>query len=162
MAPSSGDRHRNFEKALARHVRAGSREEARSATPSCADIEALAAYHEGVLPPEQGSLWTTHIEGCPQCQEILAHLQATDDTPLAIPQALDLRKTVGVSVLKPRKAAHWRWAAPAGALAAGLLVWVTVRENRPIEVDELPKAASSAPSPAPPPQTAAPKPPAPA
>jgi len=162
MAPSSGDRDRNFEKALARQVRAGSRAEASSATPSCADIEALAAYHEGALPPEQGSLWKTHLQGCPQCREILAHLQATDDTPLAIPHPLDQRKTVGVPVLKPRKTAYWRWAAPAGALAAGLLVWVTVRENRPIEVDELPKAASSAPSTSPPPQPAAPKPPAPA
>jgi len=161
MVPSNGGRDRNFEKALARQLRAGSRAEASSATPSCSDIEALAAYHEGLLPPEQASLWNKHIQGCPQCREILAHLQATDDTPLAIPHALDQRKTVGVPVLKPRKTAHWRWAAPAGALAAGLLVWVTVRENRPVEVDELPKAASSAPSTSRPPQAAAAKPPAP-
>lgn len=34
-----------------------------------------------------------------------------------------------VSIAKPRKAAYWRWVAPAGALAAGLLVWVAVRES---------------------------------
>jgi hypothetical protein len=61
---------------------------------------------------------------------------------------------------KRLRAAHWRWLAPAGALAAGLLVWVAVHENRSakvlqpakIEVAEnrlpVPPAASTAIAPA--------------
>lgn len=153
MAPISDDRDRNFENALARHVRADSQSETPSALPSCADIEALAAYHEGAFPPEQRSLWKTHIQDCPRCQEILAQLQATDAIPLGIPHNSE-QKTVGVPVTKPRTPSLWRWAAPAGALAAGLLVWITVRENKPLQIAEVHsrKEASSDP------QIAAPKP----
>jgi hypothetical protein len=35
---------------------------------------------------------------------------------------------------KRLRAAHWRWLAPAGTLAAGLLVWVAVHENRSTKV----------------------------
>jgi hypothetical protein len=160
MAASSHDRDRNFEKALARHVRASS-QEASLAMPSCADIEALAAYHEGALSPEQQSLWKTHIQDCPRCQEILAHLQATDTIPLGVPQNLEKQKTTAVPVLKPRRPTLWRWAAPAGAIAAGLLVWITVRENRPIQIDELRKNASPVPDSSPAPQVRTPKPPVP-
>jgi hypothetical protein len=161
MAASSHDRDRNFEKALARHVRASSPAEASSASPSCGDIEALAAYHEGALPPDQRNSWKAHIQDCPRCQEILAHLQATDAIPLGIPQNLQKKKAAGVPVLKPRRSALWRWAAPAGAIAAGLLVWVTVRENKPIQIDELRKNASSVPDSSPAPQVPTPKPPVP-
>src|SRR3984893_18325456 len=152
MAPTSDDRDRNFEKALARHVRSSSQADPSSASPSCADTEALAAYHEGALPPEQRSLWKTHIQDCPRCQEILAQLQATDAIPLDLTHNTEKQRAVGVPVLKPRTPSLWRWAAPAGALAAGLLVWVTVHENKPIQISEVRKQASSAP------QTVAPKP----
>ena len=152
MAPISDDRDRNFEKALARHVRADSQDETSSASPSCADIEALAAYHEGALPREQRSLWKTHIQDCPRCQEILAQLQATDAIPLDLTHNTEKQRAVGVPVLKPRTPSLWRWAAPAGALAAGLLVWVTVHENKPLQISEVRKQASSVP------QTVAPKP----
>src|ERR1700730_7893341 len=161
MAPTSDDRDRNFEKALARHVRASSQADTSSASPSCADIEALAAYHEGALPPEVRNLWKTHIQDFPQCQEILAQLQATDAIPLDLPHTSENQKAVGVPVLKSRTPSLWRWAAPAGALAAGLLVWVTLRENRPIQIDQLRRDESSAPSASPVPHAAAPKPPAP-
>src|ERR1700680_5190824 len=145
MAPISDDRDRNFEKALARHFRADSQDETSSASPSCADIEALAAYHEGALPPEQRSLWKTHIQDCPRCQEILAQLQATDAIPLDLTHNTEKQRAVGVPGPKPRTPSLWRWAAPAGALAAGLLVWVTLRENRPIQIDQLRRDESSAP-----------------
>jgi hypothetical protein len=152
MAPSSDDRDRNFEKALASHVQATSQAETSSASPSCADLEALAAYHEGALSPEQRNLWKAHIQACSRCQEILAQLQATDAIPLDLPDHSEKQKSVRVPVLKPRTPSLWRWAAPAGALAAGLLVWVTVRENKPLQVPK--PATSSAP-------IAAPKPPEP-
>src|SRR5712692_10212078 len=31
---------------------------------------------------------------------------------------------------------RWRWLAPAGAIAAGLLVWIALRENRPLPVSQ--------------------------
>src|ERR1700719_894169 len=151
MAPSSDDRDRNFEKALARHFRAGAQPETTPASPSCADIEALAAYHEGGLSAEQRSLWKTHVQGCARCQKILAQLAATDAIPLDVvsndvAENLDEQKIAGLAVLKPRRPTLWRWAAPAGAIAAGLLVWVTVRENKPVQIPEAHnrKEASSA------------------
>ena len=102
MAPSSDDRDRNFEKALARHARATSQAETSSASPSCADLEALAAYHEGALSPEQRNLWKAHIQTCPRCQEILAQLQATDAIPLDLPDHSEKQESVRVPVLKPR------------------------------------------------------------
>jgi len=148
MAPSSDDRDRHFEKALARHFRAGGQPQAFSASPSCADIEALAAYHEGGLSPEQRILWKIHVQGCPHCQEILAQLQATDAIPLDVAANLEKRKNTRLPVaFKPRRPALWRWATPAAALAAGLLVWITVRENKPLQVAEVRnrKEASSTP-----------------
>jgi hypothetical protein len=153
MAPSSDDRDRNFEKALARHFRASAPPEASSASPSCADIEELAAYHEGGLSLEQRILWKTHIEGCAHCQGILAQLAATDAIQLDVAandvaENFDKQKIAGPPVvLKPRKPTLWRWAAPAGAIAAGLLVWITVRENKPIQISEVQnrKEPSSAP-----------------
>jgi hypothetical protein len=37
-----------------------------------------------------------------------------------------------VATLPPPKA-HWRWTAPLGAIAAGLLVWVVLRENKSLQ-----------------------------
>ena len=153
MAPISDDRDRSFEKALARHFRA--RAQAASAAPrSCADVETLAAYHEGGLAAEQMSLWKTHLQDCPRCHGILTQLEATDAIPFAVADNMEKQRAAGVQVLKPRRLAVWRWAAPAGALAAGLLVWVAVRESKPVQIAEVRKDAASAanlPTPAPPP-----------
>src|SRR5579864_464646 len=137
MAPISDDRERSFEKALARHFRAGTH----------------AAYHEGGLAREEMSLWKAHVQDCARCREILTQLAATEEIPLGAAQDAAKGKAAGVAVFKPRRLV-WRWAAPAGALAAGLLVWVAVREShpsRPISVKELRNDAAAA-------KTAAPKP----
>src|SRR5260370_23915998 len=145
MAQVGYERGRSFEKGLARHCRAQTQGENSSALQSCADVETLAAYHEGGLAPEQTSFWKTHVKACARCQGILAQLEATDAIPFGVADNMEKQKTVGVQVLKPRRPALWRWAAPAGALAAGLLVWVAVRESKPIQINEVRKDAASAP-----------------
>jgi hypothetical protein len=153
MAPISDDRDRSFEKALARHFRARAQAEASAALRSCADVETLAAYHEGGLAAEQMSLWKTHLQDCPRCQGILTQLAATDAIPFGVADNVEKQKNAGLQVLKPRRPVPWRWAAPAGALAAGLLVWVAMRESKPLQIPEVRKDAASAaklPAPTPP------------
>ncbi len=143
------DRERNFEKALAQNLRAGS--------PACPDAETLASYHERLLAPEQMAASKEHVAGCSRCQQILAQLESTDDLLLesfrpgsvtsiaaqaARPPMPEPAPSVqpGASiggqrpvVLQPPSSRHWRWFAPAGALAAGLLVWIAIHESRPKE-----------------------------
>jgi hypothetical protein len=158
------DRDRSFDKALARHLRPsapdGPARIDRSQT-ACPDAETLAAYHERLLSPEQMMSSKQHIAGCSRCQQIVAHLEATDELPLGV----DLQEHQGQNVLnmpepdpsgfahaaqapvpavsrsagaarvsrlrRVRPGANWRWLAPAGALAAGLLIWVAVHESSP-------------------------------
>jgi len=146
MAPDE----RNFEKALARHLRS------EPTQPSaCADAETLAAYHERLLAPHELSSWKGHIAGCSRCQEILAQLEATDEIPVASVQeneahvvAMPALPAVVAAVAPPAKPAAqpvsiqsaslssaksrrptWRLLVPAGALAAGLLVWIASRDR---------------------------------
>ena len=156
MAPE--DRDRSFDKAIARHLRsaAASSDSVKQAagTPSsrdaCPDTETLAAYHERSLLPEELNSWKEHIVGCAHCQELLAHLELTDDIPLHAAEEKEVfaiadaqhapyvEKTEPVarsSVREGRRASRlthgvrWRWIAPAGAIAAGLLVWIALHEN---------------------------------
>jgi len=51
------------------------------------------------------------------------------------------------------RGARWQWLAPAGALAAGLLVWIAMHENRPLprpSLDHVQIATKQAPPPPPP------------
>lgn len=116
-----GERDRSFEKALERCLREG-----------CPDAETLAAYHERMLSPEEMTTWKTHVAGCERCQEILAQLELTeqvraeaeqDDEMLVMAPA---RKREAGEL--PRRVIGWKWAVPAGAIAAGLLMWVAVHE----------------------------------
>jgi anti-sigma factor RsiW len=46
----------------------------------CRDAVALmAAYLDGVLPPEDRTRLEAHLAGCPHCSEYLAQLRATID-----------------------------------------------------------------------------------
>src|SRR5713226_2448440 len=101
MAPISDDRDRSFEKALARHFRAQAQAEASWAPRSCADMETLAAYHEGGLAPEQASFWKTHVQDCPRCQGIVSQLAATDAIPFGVAHNLEKQRAASVQVLKP-------------------------------------------------------------
>jgi len=155
---ASDQRDRNFDKAIARHLRSeaasadatNSAVGARSDRDSCPDAETLAAYHERSLLPAEMNSWKEHIVGCALCQEILAHLEATDVIPLRSANAVeDVSKMesqpVAASPSQPVAAAaparvrslrlvaatRWRWLVPAGAIAAGLLVWISLHENHP-------------------------------
>ena len=122
----SDDRERSFENALARHLRPDAQH------AGCSDPETLAAYHEQSLAPEYMASMQAHLSDCPRCQQILAQLQATDEIPLpavnlAQPKTAAVQR--GIRIIPGRKPTLWRWVAPVGALAAGLLVWVTAHES---------------------------------
>src|SRR6267142_5599978 len=96
MAPE--DRDRSLDKAIARHLRsaAASSDSAKQAAGSslqrdaCPDAETLAAYHERSLLPNELNSWKEHIVGCAHCQELLAHLELTDDIPLHAAQGKEV------------------------------------------------------------------------
>ena len=144
MAPD--DRDRIFDKALTRHLRSAAPSDAAANLPagspspraSCLDPESLAAYHERSLFPEEMNFAKEHIVGCAHCQAILAQLELTDSITLPAAEKKE------VLVMSPAPAAlaektrpsrlsrgvRWQWLAPAGALAAGLLMWVAWHENQ--------------------------------
>jgi hypothetical protein len=198
---ASDERDRSFDKAIARHLRsaapsgdAANRDaDSISRRESCPDTETLAAYHERSLLPEELNSWKEHIVGCAHCQELLAHLEATDDIPLhaaeeeEVSAMTDARHAAAARSIKdmPRPAApsqgqraaaaaqpdrarssrlaggaRWRWLTPAGAIAAGLLVWIAMHEHhRPglPSSDEIKMAKNQEPAaPAPPVLTQAP------
>jgi hypothetical protein len=155
MAPDPRDQ--NFDKALARHFRPAAPSEEPANLPAglglqadnCPDAETLAAYHERSLLPAEMNSWKEHIVGCAHCQMVLAELEATDNIPLhhaetAEAQAMNEQKPA--AVIHPWPAAdaapsrktrmvrstrrRWRWLVPAGAIAAGLLVWISLHENQ--------------------------------
>jgi hypothetical protein len=165
MAPD--ERDRMFDKALARHLRsaapAGEASGISSASAPqsapCPDPEILAAYHERSLLPEQLNSLKEHIVGCANCQTVLAHLEMTDEIPL---QAAEVEQVFAQTAAPPAAAvsspappsspeararksrrvllfrgARWQWLAPAGAIAAGLLVWVAIHENQQMPVPSL-------------------------
>jgi hypothetical protein len=167
---ASEGRERNFDKALARHLRSAAASSgaanlsagAASQGVACPDSETLAAYHERSLLPEEMNSWKEHIVGCANCQTILAQLESTDDIPLRAAvkdevlasQESQLVSAAGRFESSPERAApsemrpagtalpaksrraqilrgaRWQWLAPAGALAAGLLVWIAWHENQ--------------------------------
>jgi len=156
MAPDPRDR--NFDKALTRHFRPGVPSEESANLPAelglqadnCPDAETLAAYHERSLLPAEMNSWKEHFVACAHCQMVLSELEATDNIPLhhaekeeglpvsehepaavvqhwPVATAAPPRKTRMVSLSIPP---IWRWLAPAGALAAILLVWISLHENQ--------------------------------
>jgi hypothetical protein len=182
MAPD--ERDRMFDKALARHLRSaapageapGLSRASSSEGAACPDPETLAAYHERSLLPEQLNSLKEHIVGCANCQTVLAHLEISDQIPLRSAEVEPVlaraatAPAAGVSSPTPpasrearaRKSrrllrfrgARWQWLAPAGAIAAGLLVWIALHENPhsplpPRSENETNMAKNQAPAPIP-------------
>ena len=138
---------KKFEAALAGFFHRESRDNA--ARLLCPDPELLAAYHERALSPEESQAIQLHVAGCSRCEEVLAQLAATENLPLEAAQrntaesagafhgqnVRDISRR-GSSATTPgssRSHRQWRWIAPAGAIAAGLLVWIAYRELRPAQ-----------------------------
>jgi hypothetical protein len=145
------DRERNFEKALSRQLRGNAAEGL-----ECPDSETLAAYHERMFSPEEMVAQKSHIAACPSCQEILANLEITEAIPagaedservfaksarvalsaahaapvFSSPAEMAVPATKSSAVKEmPKPKSYMRWAVPAGAIAAGLLVWVAMNNS---------------------------------
>jgi len=149
----SDDRDPKFERALAQHLRGG------PAQANCPDAETLAAYHERNLSLEEMAQWKQHISACEACQEVLALVETTENQlaekweergiPVfeaasipGVPAARAVKRTAKlpvsptpqpagspVAILRGRPALL-RWAVPLGAVAAGVLVFIGIYEQR--------------------------------
>src|SRR5712671_1917816 len=148
------DRDRLFERALAQHLR----DDAGGGDSACLDAAMLAAYHEGVLSEEETSAAKNHLVSCPRCREIVAQLAATqsvselrnrEDELVAAAVLRPKNDEVYEEASAPRvstpaaketesRVAHFptkkkwllRWAAPAAAIAAAVLLYVGARDFR--------------------------------
>ena len=143
----------------------------------CPESDVLAAYHERSLLPEEMHSWKEHIGGCARCQAVLAELERTDSLPVRAsaeasekeeasksPEPAAVAREQREPAKSPKKSrilpisrgVRWQWLAPAGALAAGLLVWVAWHEHQPLQW----KAPAEVTTPKPePPSVSAPPPP---
>jgi hypothetical protein len=139
------DRDPKFERALAQHLRGG------AAQAACPDAETLAAYHERNLSMDEMARWKEHISACEACQEALALVETTEkqlaedweEQPVPMIASLSAPKgqaknvpmrtapaaTSPVAILRGRPALL-RWAIPLGAVAAGVLVFIGIYEQR--------------------------------
>jgi hypothetical protein len=136
------DPESRFEQALARHLQRG------AAPAGCLDPEILAAYHEGALTAAETATCKSHVAACARCQEVLGALEASDAVRMLGEEYVLAAATTAVAAA-PMETAHgsgarklvkdraatkplrlWRWLVPATvAVAAGLVVWVGVRET---------------------------------
>ena len=149
------DRDRQFEQALARHLRDEAAHDS-----ACLDAETLAAFHERMLSDEEMLAAKNHVSGCARCQEILAQLESTQELPEVqerdlVPALFTSSRPVPAQVAmarapeelphpveemsasrfasagrKQKKSSALKWAAPFGAIAATLLLLAGFREYR--------------------------------
>ena len=169
---------RHLRSAAPRNEAANAPAASTSETSACLDAETLAAYHERSLLPGELNSSKEHIVGCKKCQLILSHLEETEAIALeasegekvfrenrpasgaaaesraARPMAAvaDTSRPDRTRRLRLLHGTRWRWLAPAGAIAAGLLVWIALHENQPAlhSVSEESKIRKNLPPPAPP------------
>ena len=171
------DRDPKFEGALAHHLRGDS-------AAACPDAETLAAYHERSLSLEEMAHWKQHISGCAACQETLALVETTEkqlaenwedkqvpvlEAAAQLPASVrsagrsqeaareEASGTPGgpVEIARPRRRpALLRWAIPVGAVAAGVLVWIGIHEQRALQSSksDAVQVAKHFPAPAPAPE----------
>ncbi|MBZ5703223.1 MAG: hypothetical protein LAN84_15420 [Acidobacteriia bacterium] len=142
MAPDdreSRSGEERFEKMLARHLRRNAPSTAGSGVAAaCPDAETLAAFQERSLSAQETDTCKQHIAACARCREILAALEATQGIALGVADEKPVtagKAPVPGREMRRKRGIHWAWLAPAGALAAGLLLWVAVHEKRPAFVE---------------------------
>ena len=164
------DRDLNFEKALARHLRSsaasGVEANALAGSPleTCPDPEILAAYHEQSLSFADLSIWKEHVVACDRCHYVLVQLAETEKITLQASTPEDAL-LVEERTLFPKKRDHnsgfvngvrrppsWRWVLliPAGAMAASLVAWVSLRNSVPVSIPPSSSVQTAENQPAPP------------
>ena len=143
---ATDERDAMFEKALARQLRGSASGDSRGAPASCPDAEILGAYHEQSLTAAEMAECARHIPECARCQEILSQLEATDEVSMGTSadeeQARELRAlpTAMPRAKQASRRATRYWAAPLGAIAAGLVVWLGVNYEKEAHTNQ--KAAA--------------------
>jgi hypothetical protein len=112
-----------------------------AACASCQEILAqLTATDE--IPVSAGQQQNAAVEGSSLFEAVYVPEEfstATTQAAIDSPTAMNRKVAAVVSLRqgpKRLRAAPWRWLAPAGALAAGLLVWVAIHENRPAKLTQ--------------------------
>jgi outer membrane biosynthesis protein TonB len=131
--------------AIARLLRTAARGPLPPAAPGCVDAERLAAWTDGGLPPADAALVETHLADCARCQAILAAFASTADAAAG----------AAVQPASPRwRGGLVRWALPlAGAIAAGVLIWIaapaSVDPPAPVQQSAKSEPQFSVPPPAP-------------
>jgi hypothetical protein len=150
------DRDRLFEKALLRHLRAG-----RPGESSCPDAEQLAAYHQRMLAREEMAGTESHLASCARCREILAQLETSEVTarleeePVAVYEeaayvAMPLPASLAAARVAPISKRRPWWlgpVVPAGAIAAGLVLWIGIAVYRTPPKSEVAENHPEAPAP---------------
>jgi len=118
------DRERSFENALARHLRPS------GSAGACSDAETLASYHEQSLEPDVMASLKAHISECAvpaNSGAIASHRRNSASFGHCRPETAARSQAFASFLLGGDTLALGR---SAGALAAGLLVWVAVHENK--------------------------------
>jgi photosystem II stability/assembly factor-like uncharacterized protein len=122
---SAADKQKEFDELLARHVRRAVRENKGGA---CPDANLLAAYQEHALSAKEAAACREHFAGCARCREILTALEASEGIPAEEP-AREVAPAPGREEEKKTGRRLW-WMAPAGALAAAMILWMVAREEK--------------------------------
>ena len=103
-----------------------------------ADPEALAAYADRGLDPQEAARLEEHVAECDRCTSILAVLTNISAEPLAAREAPSVREAGAGWAHTSRASKHragigsqllarWRWIAPAVGVAAAAAVWFVLR-----------------------------------
>ncbi len=89
--------------------------------PTADSAQALVSVHAEARHPAAASFGMASASG--------------DATPLAAPVSSAASSKTAVMLSRRR---YWHWIAPAGAVAAGLLIWIAWHENRPLHLTVTP------------------------
>ncbi|MBZ5528152.1 MAG: zf-HC2 domain-containing protein [Acidobacteriia bacterium] len=122
---SAADKQKEFDELLARHVRRAVREDEGGA---CPEANLLAAYQEHALSAEEAAACKEHFAGCARCREILAALEDSEGIPAEEPARV-AAPAPGAGEAKRAGRPMW-WMAPAGVLAAAMMLWIVTRVEK--------------------------------
>jgi hypothetical protein len=132
------DDDKKFEGALAGFLHRERRDSERHVF--CPEPGLLAAYYDRTLSPEEIQVARLHVEGCSRCQDVLAQLKKTEELPLVATPLDKLDSVHSQALTFPGSAtpvpnhSRWRWIAPAGAIAATLVLWLAYQQDRSTKI----------------------------